>query len=103
MTEISFYHLSVFPLDKALPKLLEKVVASGVRAVVLSDTEESVIELNNLLWTYREDSFLPHGSSADKYPGDQPIYLTSGNDNPAHATILVATHGAEAQQLEGFS
>ena len=102
MTEISFYQLSAFPLEKALPKLLEKVVDSGKRAVILSDTESSVAEINALLWTYQEDRFLPHGSAKDRFPEEQPLYITAGGENPAQATILVATHGAEAKDLTGF-
>jgi DNA polymerase III subunit chi len=102
MPEISFYQLSVFPLEKALPKLLEKVYASGKRAVIVTDTEISVKELNNLLWNYREDSFLPHGAAGDSFPEEQPLYITSGNENPAGATIVVATHGAEPQDVESY-
>jgi DNA polymerase-3 subunit chi len=100
--DISFYQLSTFPLDKALPKLLEKVYASGARALILTASEAAAVELGNLLWSYREDSFLPHGTSQDKFPAEQPLYITSGNENPAAAAIVIGTQGAEPVSLDGI-
>ena len=36
MTEIGFYHLTQSPLERALPRLLEKAHASGARVVVMA-------------------------------------------------------------------
>ena len=60
VTEIGFYHLTCTPLERALPKLLEKVLASGARAVVRAGSDERVEFLNGALWTYQPASFLPH-------------------------------------------
>ena len=40
MTDIGFYHLTATPLEKALPKLLEKVLSSNMKALVLVDDKE---------------------------------------------------------------
>jgi DNA polymerase-3 subunit chi len=99
MTDIGFYHLTRSGLDRALPKLLEKVLASGARAVVVAGSAERVEQLNALLWTYDPASFLPHGSSRDGEPADQPIWLTDHPDNPNDATIVVLTEGATVPDL----
>src|SRR5690606_9646272 len=85
MTEISFYHLTRQPLNKALPRLLEKVLAAGHRALVLAGSEERVEDLDAALWTYDPDSFLPHGSRVLGHAARQPIYLTTAEENPNKA------------------
>lgn len=102
MAEVGFYHLTRSGLERALPALLEKVVAGGLRAVVRAGSEERVEALNALLWTYDQDSFLPHGSARDGEAADQPIWLTAGDENPNGATVLVLTDGVAAADLAGF-
>lgn len=99
MTEVGFYHLTVTPLDRALPKLLERTLQAGERAVVVAASEERVQALNALLWTYEDRSWLPHGSARDGYAEDQPIWLATGQDNPNGAGFLFLTDGAAAENL----
>ncbi len=65
MSEIGFYHLRTLPLERALPSILERALAAGHRIVVMAGSPERVEHLNDLLWTYSEASFLPHGSARD--------------------------------------
>ena len=102
MTEIGFYHLQRWPLERALPKLLEKVLKRGMRAVVVAGSEERVEALNTTLWTYQDESFLPHGSARDGNAEAQPIWLTVEDENPNGATVLVLTDGADSAQLDRF-
>jgi DNA polymerase-3 subunit chi len=102
MTEIGFYHLQRMPLDRALPKLLEKVLERGLRAVVVAGSEERVEALNTALWTYEQESFLPHGSARDGNAEAQPIWLTVEDENPNGANVLVLTDGADSSQLDRF-
>lgn len=102
MSEIGFYHLQTQPLERALPRLLERVLQSGARAVVRAASPERVEALNLALWTYGKDSFLPHGSEADGHADRQPIYLTTGREVPNRATILVLVDGADAPDAGAF-
>ena len=70
MAEIGFYHLLTTPLERALPRLLERARAQGYRIVVRAASPERVEHLNALLWTYDEASFLPHGSARDGNAGE---------------------------------
>jgi DNA polymerase IIIc chi subunit len=99
VTEIGFYHLTRTPLERALPSLLEKVLAAGMRAVVMAGSQERVDALNQLLWTYEERSFLPHGSKRDGRPERQPIWLTTEDENPNGADCLVMTDGAVSTRV----
>lgn len=90
--EISFYQLTKSRLDAVLPKLLERVLSDGLRAVVLADSEERVASLDALLWNYDQGSFMPHGTEADMADKDQPVFLTVNPQiNPNGANILIAT------------
>ncbi len=102
MTEVGFYHLTRTPLERALPRLLEKVAGVGRRAVVLTGSPERAEALNALLWTYDADSFLPHGTVRDGNADRQPIWLTALDENPNGATVLVLVDGMVSPHLEAY-
>ena len=102
MTRVDFYHLTRSGLDRALPRLLEKVLQSGARAVVQAGSKERVEALNAHLWTYDDRGFLPHGSSADGDPERQPLWLTEADENPSRASILVLTDGARSDHVADY-
>jgi len=99
VAEIGFYHLTKTALEPALGQLLTKVLESGKHAVVLASSPERVEALTKGLWTYRTDSFLPHGSSKDGNAEDQPIFLTSKPEVPNGASVLVLVDNATADPL----
>ncbi len=103
MTEVLFYHLTRQPLDKVLPGLLERTLERGWRAVVQAGSRERVEALDALLWTYADDSFLPHGTARDGLSEQQPVFLTAGEDNPNGATVRFLVDGAEAGDLGGYA
>jgi DNA polymerase III subunit chi len=103
MAEIGFYHLLSLPLERALPRLLERALTDGHRILVRAGSAERVGYLDGLLWTYNEASFLPHGSQHDGNAARQPVFLTADNENPNGATMLVLVDGAEAAGIEGFA
>jgi DNA polymerase-3 subunit chi len=82
--------------------VLEKVVASGQRAVVVAGSNERVESLNAALWTYDDRSFLPHGSAADGSAALQPIWLTTIEENPNRAEMLVVVDGVVPTRLEDW-
>lgn len=102
MTEIRFYHLTRTPLERALPALLERALAAGMRSVVIAGSQERVEALNQLLWTYEERSFLPHGSRRDGHPERQPVWLTTEDENPNGADCLVLTDGAVSSRVGAY-
>lgn len=103
MTEVLFYHLERQPLERVLPLLLEKSLERGWRAVVQAGSEERVAALDAALWTYREDSFLPHGTSGEGAADMQPVFLTSGGDNPNKADIRFLVDGSEVADGAGYA
>src|SRR5712671_2068459 len=94
MTEILFYHLQRHPLERVLPTLIEKSLERGWRVVVQAASEERVEALDAHLWTFRDDSFLPHGTWREAEAGEQPILLTIHDDNPNGAAVRFLIDGA---------
>jgi DNA polymerase-3 subunit chi len=95
MTEILFYHLERQPLETALPKLLERTLDRGWKAVVQAASPERVEALDALLWTYDETSFLPHAAAGEPDSADEPIVLTTAAHNPNQAEVRFLVEGAE--------
>ena len=103
MTEIAFYQLKTNPLSYVLPKLLEKTLVDGNRALVLAGSDESVETLNIQLWSYTSESWLPHGSKSDGDARDQPIWISDNSkENPNLANFLFLTEGATSENIEEF-
>ena len=103
MTEVLFYHLEHQPLERVLPSLVERTLDRGWRAVVQAASQERVEALDTLLWTYSDESFLPHGTRRDGNPALQPVYLTSGDDNPNGASVRFLVDGAETADVTAYA
>ena len=102
MAEVLFYHLEQRPLEAVLPQLLEKTLERGWRAVVEIGRTERAEALEAHLWTYRDDSFLPHGLAGDDTDGQQPLLLTTGTGNPNNAAVRFFVDRAVPQSAEGY-
>lgn len=87
MTEVLFYHLDRQPLDRVLPRLLALSLERGWRVVVQAGSAERVEALDALLWTYEDESFLPHGTAGDGHEAEQPVFLTTDDSNPNGAVV----------------
>jgi DNA polymerase-3 subunit chi len=95
MTRVDFYHLQTTSLDQVLPKLCEKAYQTGMHIHLFLGTEERIDFINSLLWTYAEESFLPHGCHKDGFSEDQPIYISADKENKNSAKLLILADGAQ--------
>jgi DNA polymerase-3 subunit chi len=102
MAEALFYHLTESTLEEALPPLLEKSLQRGWAVVVQTGSDERRDALDTHLWTYRDDSFLAHGTDRDAHPADQPVLLTTGDTNPNAAKIRFMVDGAVPPDLGAY-
>jgi DNA polymerase III subunit chi len=98
LTEVLFYHLQRQPIEKVLPTLIEKSLERGWRVIIQSSSEERVDALDAHLWTFRDDSFLPHGTAKESTAGQQPVLLTMNPDNPNEASVRFLIDGAPIPQ-----
>jgi len=102
MTEVHFYHLQRQPLEKALPQLIEKCLERGWNCVVQAASDERMEALDALLWTYRDDGFLPHGTDREAEAAQMPVVLTTKDVNPNNAKARFLVDGAVADDLKAY-
>ena len=99
--EVWFYHLERTALDQALPELLDKTLQGGWKALVRTTDPLRLEHLDGWLWSYRDDSFLPHGLASEPMADRQPILLTDQADNANAAQAVFLIDGADAGALDG--
>lgn len=103
MAEIWFYHLTERKLEEALPSLVDKCVERGWRAAIQMRDPALMDRLDTLLWTFREDSFLPHGLDTGEMPEDQPVLLTTSPENRNQAAVRILIDGATPPDLTPYT
>jgi len=102
MSEVYFYHLQNQPLENVLPQLIEKCLERGWRCVVQTQSDERVQALDQHLWTWRDDSFLPHGTDKEGNASEQPVLLTTSEQNANTAKVRFFVEGASSEDLNGY-
>lgn len=102
MTGVRFYHLTRSRLESVLPIMLERTLGRDQRAVVMAGSDERVEALAVHLWTWQERGFLPHGSDKDGFAEDQPVWLTTREENPNRADVLFLIDGATSGHVAEF-
>jgi DNA polymerase-3 subunit chi len=100
--EFWFYHLERQPAQAVLPALLEKTLARGWRALIRTDSKERLEAIDAALWTYRDDSFLPHELEQDRHAERQPILLSLSGAPVNGAQLLILLDGAEENAPERY-
>jgi len=94
VSDVLFYHLERARLGTVLPGLLEKTLERGWRALVLSGDADRLEAMDDHLWTFRDDSFLPHGTSDEA--GLNPVLLSADEEASLEGRqIVFLTNGAE--------
>lgn len=101
-TDYWFYHLEASTLESVLPGLLEKTLEKGWRALVKLP-EGKLAQLDNFLWTFREDAFLPHGREDEPQSDLQPILLSSTIESAKGFDAVFLLDGAVIEDMEGVS
>lgn len=100
--ELLFYHLEGAPLERVLPDLLQKSLKKGWRAIVETDPHERVDALDQMLWTYHDESFLPHGKVSEPRAAQQPVLLTNDHENVNEAAIRFFVDAGDVTAHQGY-
>jgi len=97
MTRVDFYILeSAAPDAGALVacRLAEKAYGLGHRVYIHADDGASARELDELLWTYRAGSFVPHGLyDPQAEPAPAPVLIGAEEGPEGHADVLINLAG----------
>ena len=96
---VDFYHLTASPLERVLPSVAEKVVAGGERLLVVAEPDQ-LARLDELLWSYARDSFLPHGREQAQ---SQPVLLSAEPEAANGATAIALADGRWRDEALGFA
>ncbi|MFL6844740.1 MAG: DNA polymerase III subunit chi [Allosphingosinicella sp.] len=96
---VDFYHLTASPLERVLPSIAEKVLANGERLLVVAEAER-LARLDEQLWSYSSDSFLPHGRER---PESQPILLSPEPEAANGAVNIALADGRWRDEALGFA
>lgn len=104
MTQIIFYSTAPLQVEKTLFTLLEKSLEKGNKSLLLFKDKEKCLSINEQLWTYKQNSFLPHISEDDQiYDNiDIPVYLSTKNENPFKAELLFSIDGFLPDNIDHF-
>jgi DNA polymerase III subunit chi len=96
MTDIQFYHLLSTPLEVALPKLVAMAYAKEMRVCIVAEAAQQKM-LDDTLWTFQANSFLPHGLAEDAQAIHHPIVIAAAPTQVNDATLLILTDGSTVQ------
>jgi DNA polymerase III subunit chi len=88
-----FYHIEHSSLDAAVAPLIEKCLERKWRVLVVGH-EETLGRLDRALWTWRDDSFLPHGRARTD-ASRQPVLLSTEPHAPNGAKVALLLDGTD--------
>lgn len=97
-----FYHLERTSAVSALVPLLEKCLANDWACLIRAQNLETLKELDKSLWTFKENSWLPHAIEGEGVEAsEQPILLTVLPENNNFAQAVFLLEDAPLGNLEG--
>ncbi len=104
MTQIIFYNTAPLQVENTLFNLIEKSIENGYKSLLLFNDKDKCSAIDEKLWTYKQNSFLPHSSENEKISDeiDIPIYLSTKNENPYKAELLFSIDGFLPDNINNF-
>ena len=82
---VDFYLLSSSSEDDKqnfVCRLLEKVYHRGHRVFVICDSQAHAEQIDELLWTFKDDSFIPHNLQGEGPQPAPPVQIGYGIEKP---------------------
>lgn len=69
-------------------RLAEKAFDQGRRVYIHAESEEQSMQLDNLLWTFRQGSFLPHALYCAENDNELPIHIGWQSESKAYDVLI---------------
>ena len=89
--DVGFYHCTRSSPETVVPQLAEKALAANYRLLVRVAGPEEAGRLDELLWNYRADSFLPHGvAGVGDEDARQPLLISTDFSPVNDATLAIS-------------
>ena len=92
MTQVDFYILQdTQPDAQALLtcRLTEKAFKQGHQVYINTASGQQLKKLDDMLWTFRDGSFLPHGLYSESADSDHPVLLGHAVEPEGPSDVLV--------------
>ena len=90
--QVDFYLLETAGADgvaRTACRLAEKAWRLGHRVFVHTESVEHARRLDALLWTFRQDSFVPHAIAHGSATGGEPIVIGDGREPDGTVDVLI--------------
>ena len=102
--EIIFYEVDE-ELFKAIGPIVLKILDDNKRAIIYVSDLDKLKRLDEVLWTFGRNKFVPHATIHDKdfVPSTQPILLTNVMENSNQADYLIFLDEPEIEFTKQFS
>ncbi|MGK6319792.1 DNA polymerase III subunit chi [Sphingomonas sp. DT-204] len=100
--QVDFYHLTIAPLERVLPRIAERVVEGGGRLLIVAEGEAQRAGLDRLLWTYSPESFLPHAQAGNGDESAQPVLIAAAAEAGNGARNVALADGIWREEALGF-
>lgn len=106
MTRIDFYLLDAGEKPASFAcRLTEKAYRQGHRVYLLTDSAAEARSLDELLWTFRQGSFVPHAvfaEEAEADAADHPVGIGWGPVPVAFGDVLINLSSKVPEEFERF-
>ena len=106
MPKVTVEYLNLGQARATLGQAAARMAAShhqaGRRVMILAQDQGQAAELDRALWTYEQNSFLPHALAGAPDQADEPIIISTDLANPNQATVLIAARAMDQMPLDGF-
>jgi DNA polymerase-3 subunit chi len=101
--KIYFIVLNSSQKQKVVCDLAEKCYQAGKRVVIFCEDQEKAKELDLLLWTWKQSSFIPHIYSATLETSFyEPILVTSQIGDSYNYNVLILSDTVTTETLNKF-
>lgn len=100
--DILFYHLTQSTLEDILPSLVERALVRFGKVTIQCVGKEKRDIIDTRLWVYADEAFIGHGTEDDQYPNFQPVFLTTGQENPNDSKIRFLIEGAVCSNIDVY-
>ena len=104
MTEVIFVEVTASRMEMRACEIAEHTYAQGERLQIIALDEEQAARLDDLLWTYKPDNFIPHGiwKSMDS-ESDQPVLITTRKEPVPGIASLLTMDYCPVEMVQQFS
>ncbi len=89
MTQVDFYILATSAREHTACKLAEKAWSLGHHVYIHTTSANQARHMDELLWTFREGSFLPHEQYQAGQKGDSPILIGADEAPDTTSDVLI--------------